>query len=330
MKKKILQYLALGCLLITIFSSCRKESFGGKENSQAGKTYVWIDGAPETDQFFDVFTDIKTVKMFILRRDPANKADLQKEVTVTLTALSQDHLDSLGTGYTQMFTTDIYTLPTTSDIAAGGAFTGSGGITKTSTGFTVKFAVGEFAKNVFFLIDGSKVDLSLKYAAAFAISNFGGFSKKVGYDTVLSTVGIKNAWDGNYDVTGSYTDVTNSAYTGVYPYNVDLQTISATQNDVYNNTLGGYGFLFNTGTGTSYYGSFAPEFTFDPNTNKVTSVVNAYGQGSGSHVRSAKLDPTGVNAYDPNEKVIRVKYIMVSDGIDRCSFDETYTYKGPR
>ncbi|SHM81481.1 hypothetical protein [Mucilaginibacter sp. OK098] len=330
MKKKFLQYLFLTCSVMVLLSACRKDRIKTTETLQSGKTFVWVTEAPVKNQFFDVFTDIKTVNMFVIRRDAASNADLQKAGTVTLTALPQSYLDGLGSGYTSLIGTNIYTLPTAADIASGGAFTGSEGITQTATGFTINFAPGEFAKNVFFFVDGSKVDLSKQYAAAYAITNFGGFTKKVGTDTILSTVAIKNKYDGNYDVTGSYTDAANAAYTGIYPYNVDLQTISATANDVYNKTFATYGFVFNTGSGNSEYGSWAPQFAFDPATNKVISVVNHYGQGSGAHSRSAKLDPSGENAYDPGTKTIKVKYIMVSDGTDRCHFDETYTYKGSR
>jgi hypothetical protein len=335
MKTKFLQYLFLSCSLMVLFSACRKESFKGTETLQSGKTYVWIDGAPVTNQFFDVFTDIKLVKMFMVRRDAANNGDLQKAITVKLTVLSQAYLDKQGGGYTSIFPTNIYTMPTDADITSGGQFLGDEGITKDADGFTLKFAVGEFAKTVYFYVDGSKVDLSKQYAAAFAISDHGGFSGKhndggASLDTVLSTIAIKNAWDGNYDVTGSYTDANIPSALGHYPYNIDFQTISATSNDVYDYDTGGYAFGFTSVDGPSSYGSFSPEFTFDPVTNKVTSIVNAYGQGSGGHKRSIRLDPSGVNAYDPASKTIKVKYIMVSDGADRCHFDETYTYKKSR
>lgn len=321
MKNRFLQYALLGCSLMFLFSACRKDAFNGKETKGAGKTFVYIEQAQQRNQFFDVFNDVKPVLMFTVRRDAANKADLQKAVTVTLKAQDQAFV---GANYTVMPAT-LFTL----NPQPGVSLAGNGDI-------TLNFAAGDFAKNIIFNIDGSKVDLSKQYAMGYVITNFGGFSKQhtaggVSQDTILTTIAIKNKFDGNYDVTGSYTDVNLPAATGVYPYNVNFETISAAANDVFNNTLGDYGFLFNVGDGTqSAYGSFSPEFTFDPATNKIISVVNAYGQGSGSHHRSARLDPTGVNEYDPGSKTIKVKYIMESDGIDRCHFDETYTYKGPR
>ena len=330
MKKRILQYAFLGAALIAVFSSCRKQSFGGEENPTAGKTFVWIteaNGSAHT-QFFDVFSDIKTVVLFTIRRDAANNADLKKAVTVTLTA----DADSTSKSGLTPLTGDLYTFPTAADIASGGVYAGAGGITANSDGtvLTVNFASGEFAKNIIYKIDGSKLDLSKTYGAVYKITNFGGFSPKVGYSVIAAAIAVKNAYDGNYDVTGSYTDANIPDAVGHYPYNVDFQTISGTSFDVYNNTDGGYVFGFDSGGSASGYGSWSPEFTIDPATNKVVNVVNAYGQGSGSHKRSGKLDPDGVNTYDPATKVMKVKYIMVSDGFDRMHFDETYTYKGPR
>lgn len=321
MKNKILQYTLLGCTLMFLFSACRKDSFKGTETKESGKTFVYIEQAQTRNQFFDVFTDVKPVLMFTVRRDAASKADLQKAVTVTLKAQNQAFV---GANYSIM-PADLYTLNAQPGVALG-----------SNGDLTLSFAAGDFAKNIIFNVDGSKVDLSKQYAMGYVITSFGGFAKQhtaggVSQDTILTTIAIKNAYDGNYDVTGSYTDANLPAATGVYPYNVNLETISATSNDVFNLTLGDYGFKFNVGDGTtSAYGSFSPEFTFDPATNKITSVVNAYGQGSGSHSRSAKLDPSGENAYDAGTKTFKVKYIMVSDGADRCHFDETYTYKGPR
>ncbi|MES2108886.1 MAG: hypothetical protein V4577_09080 [Bacteroidota bacterium] len=320
MKNKFLQYTLLGLSLVFLFSACRKDSFKGTEAKESGKTFVYIEQAQTRNQFFDVFTDIKPILMFTVRRDAASKADLQKSATVTLKAQGASFLGSYS-----LMPSELYTL----NAQPGVAMAANGDL-------TLSFAPGDFAKNIIFNVDGSKVDLSKQYAAGYVITNFGGFSKEhtsdgTSQDTILSTIAIKNKYDGNYDVTGSYTDANLPAATGVYPYNVNFETISASANDVYNVTLGNYGFKFNVGDGTtSYYGSFAPEFTFDPVTNKVTSVVNAYGQLSGSHHRSADLDPSGVNAYDPGTKTVKVKYTMLSDGVIRCHFDETYTYKGPR
>ena len=65
----------------------------------------------------------------------------------------------------------------------------------------------------------------------------------------------------------------------------------------------------------------------------ITGVTNYYGQLSGTHARSAVLDPTGVNASSGTPGTtgfkIQVKYIMTQSGTPRTYFNETYTYAGP-
>src|SRR3569833_2132908 len=86
MKTRILQYTLLGCSLMFLFSACRKDSFKGTQTGQSGKTFVYIEQAQENDLHFLPFTDTKTVTVFTVRRDAANSGDLQKSVTVALTA----------------------------------------------------------------------------------------------------------------------------------------------------------------------------------------------------------------------------------------------------
>jgi len=44
------------------------------------------------------------------------------------------------------------------------------------------------------------------------------------------------------------------------------------------------------------------------------SVTNAYGQPAGN-TRAAELDPSGVNAYDPDSKTIKVKFFMTQKSL---------------
>ena len=146
--------------------------------------------------------------------------------------------------------------------------------------------------------------------------------------------GAANAYDGEYVVTGTFADASNALFTGNYPMHVDLVTQSAVANAMYdlgvNGGTFGHGFLNNGGG--SYYGSFSPVFTFDPATNLVTSVVNYYGQPA-SNGRSAQLDPSGVNSFDPATKTIKVSYWMNQPSVitpHRTHFVEVFTYLGPR
>lgn len=338
MKTKILQYLALASLLITAFSSCRKESFGGKEDSQAGKTYVWITEADNGlyTQYFDLFTNVKPVILFTVRRDPANKADLQKAVTVKLT-FNADSTSNVGL---TAFTNSQITYPTAADIASGGIYASYTGVTPTSTGYTIKFNAGEFAKNIIVKVDGSTLDLSNVYGGVYDITDLGGFTKKVGYDVVAAGIGVKNPWDGIYAFTGTMTDVTSSNFSHVNdalgddaPMTYQLRTISATQCVVYNGNS--IQVLFSNAGSLSYYGSVGIVVTFDPETNKVVKMVNYYGQPA-SNSRSLQLDDTGINAYDPTTKIISIKYEMLQPTVVttppyiRTNWNEEWKYTGSR
>jgi len=323
---------------MVLFSACRKDAFKGTPATGVGKTYVWITEAPMQTQFLNAFTDVEPVTIFSVRRDAASKADLQKAATVQLTDISSTYLAQYntanGTSYTAI-PTSVYTLPTSADVASGGAYASAGGLTASATGLTVSFAPGDFAKNVIFKIDGSKLDLSLQYAAAYAITSYDGTSKKVGTDTILSVVAIKNKYDGAYTATGSFNDSAAPTITsdGVYPYKINLVTVGVNSVAFYDPANGFYHLIMSSGT-ASVYGEFAPVFNFDPATNAITSVVNYYGQPSPNRHRAARLDITGVNALTGTPgtvgSVIQVKYVMTQNGVDRTFFDETYTYTGPR
>lgn len=315
MKKKVLLYLFLGCSLMTIFSSCRKQSFGGIESPSAGKTFVWFDGAPVKSQFFDVFTDVKPVNMVIIRRDAANNGDLKKAVTISIKTLGQTYLDGLGSGYTDIFPSELYTMPSDADIASGGQYTGSQGITKTADGFTVNFAAGEFAKNLWFKVDGSKLDLSKQYGVAFAMTSFGGFSKKVGYDTVVSSIAIKNKYDGVYSYTGTIhrdADVTLGGPIAA-GLTVNVATVSANADEI--NAL--------WADGSGQIGGVNPiRLTVDPATNKVT--VTSAANGTLMNI------PGSDNSYDPATKTFNLSFVW--NGTDPAHRSATLqlVYSGPR
>jgi hypothetical protein len=182
-------------------------------------------------------------------------------------------------------------------------------------------------------INTNLVDPSGLFILPIKIVNGGG-QQISNYNELLLAVGAKNQYDGIYTVTGTLTDNTTATITGAYPETAYLETASASTNGFYDPNLG-FGHEITTSTGVSYYASFAPVFTFSGST--ITGVTNYYGQYSGSHLRSAVLDPTGVNKYisgSPGQagSVFQVSYIMDqgNPGAPRTNFIETFTYQGPR
>jgi len=128
------------------------------------------------------------------------------------------------------------------------------------------------------------------------------------------------------------TDAVNATYTWQgNSYEYSLEVVTATQLKLVSKDLTLVGHLINVGGSLSYYSQFGLLVNFDPATNKITSISNFYGQPS-SNGRSAVLDPSGVNTWDPSTKNIKIKYWMDETGVTghRALFDETWVYLGPR
>lgn len=151
------------------------------------------------------------------------------------------------------------------------------------------------------------------------------------FGSAIYAFGVRNIFDGEYTQTGTMIDYANGGLTGYYPNKTYLVTNGALQVNVYDQTIGGVYHTILSGGSISYYGSFGVQINFNADYT-VASVVNLYGQPA-SNGRSAELDPSGVNKWDPVTKTLKIKYWMNQPSViapHRTSFDETYTYKGVR
>ncbi len=153
-----------------------------------------------------------------------------------------------------------------------------------------------------------------------------------GVDLFYSSAVTKtfNPFAGSYVVTGTMVDKTNASLTGAYPWNVRLSAASDLQAIVYDADANTISHKILSGGANSSYGSFGVVFNFDVNGN-ITSVINSYGQPAANN-RSAQLDPSGINKFDPVTKSFKVKYWMNQTGSNdadghRVYFDETYVMK---
>lgn len=198
---------------------------------------------------------------------------------------------------------------------------------------SVSIPAGQRSANLTININTSVIDPSKQYALPLTIVDGGGQQINPQYKTVIYAVQVKNKYDGKYTVTGSLVDIVVPTITGAYPRNIELRTQGASSVVYFDTGLGNYAHNIVNGTTPSSYGTFAPVFNFDPSTNKITSVINYYGQPTTGNNRSARLDVTGINAVSgtPGQagSVIKVKYVLVQ-GTDRTFFDETFTYTGSR
>lgn len=143
--------------------------------------------------------------------------------------------------------------------------------------------------------------------------------------------GDTNKFDGRYKITGTIVDKTEPQITSPGEKEYHLKTLNDTEIEMFSPELSISGHLISHGGSLSYYSKFSVIVKFDPATNKAVSVRNGYGQPS-DNGRSAVLDPSGINTWDPVTKTIKLKYWMDEVGVTghRTSFDETWTYIGPR
>lgn len=140
-----------------------------------------------------------------------------------------------------------------------------------------------------------------------------------------------NRFDGRYSITGTIVDKTDSRISAPPAKEYHLKTISNTEIEMFSPDLSISGHLILNIANLTYYSKFSVIVKFDPATNKAVSVRNGYGQPSESG-RSAVLDPSGINTWDPVTKTIKIKYWMDEIGVTghKTSFDETWTYIGAR
>lgn len=323
MKIKLFQYLLiLGALPALLLSSCIKNEV--KELGTAGKTFLKFLEAPENKLFFEPFTGNRNVTLLSIRRDANSSAELNKTATVNV-RLDTAAIRRYNTANSETFER----LPDSLFTLVGEGITKTGDLT-----YQVTFNPGEFAKEFMISLNGSKWDLSRKYAMPLVITDPGGLAVSSDRGEAIALISVKNKWDGKYTITGTMVDNASATLSGSYPLEWDLVTSGPNQLIQFDNVyLGAPGHIISTGSGLSYYGSYGLVINIDPTTNKITSVTNYYGQPSGNG-RSAQLDPTGLNYYDPATKTFYIKYFLMQPAVvpsgPRVVFDEVWKYKGPR
>jgi len=262
----------------------------------------------------DVNPAIDSFDVIEIAREPNSNADLNQPLTVKLQlkpSLIDDYNNANGTSFVPL---------------PDSAYTILGDLNN------ITFKAGEAIKEIRIRLDKSKLDLSEQYALGFNLVSVGtGAVINSSLSNGLYSIGVKNQYDGHYQVTGNMVDAVNAALTGNYP--MDAYLVTAGPNSVYlvDNAIGGvYHSILNNGS-LSYYGSFGIEIFFDPSGNgKVTSVINVYGQPAGNG-RSAQLAADGTNQFNVATKNMDIKYLMLQPGTTvRTTFDEHFKYLGPR
>lgn len=311
-------------LLLIILAGCKKptpffdEINTGSDDANRKAVVKLVNAENDINVIaLDVTPTLEDVALIEITRDPNSQADANQPLTVKLakkSSLITDYNTANGTGFIE--------LPLA-------AYTFSEDITN------LTFAPGELKKTIVMHLKKDQMDLSEQYALGFTIVEVGtGAVIGVNKGNILYSIGLKNKYDGAYEVTGTMVDVA-AALGGLFPMNYHLQTTGA-------NTVAGfdpdywvdYFIPILSGGSVSGYGSFSPVFTFDPTTDQITAVTNIYGQPAGNG-RYAQLDPSGLNKWDPATGQIEVKFFMFQPSVvplpnPRVSFNWHMKYLGPR
>jgi len=191
--------------------------------------------------------------------------------------------------------------------------------------FSIKFKTGALDA------DGNNMFLSNEYVLPIMIKNAGNYQIASNFRMIVMRVLAKNQFDGKYTVTGTFQHTTPT-FTANYPKTVALITEGSTTNAYFDYGVGGgtfgYGFL-NAGAG-SYFGNWAPVFTFDADGNVIK--MSNYYTDPAPRSRDAQLDtsPGTVNKYDIANKTMDVSYYFIQSGGIVAKIHEKWTYKGPR
>jgi hypothetical protein len=316
MKQKI-TVLLVGFLLTLGISSCVKDS--APELGTRGNTIAKFNEGPLKNFFYTPFAGSIKTETFTFTRDVNSNAELNKAAEFLI---SEDPA-LVPAGYTELPTANF----TYSGSDAGVILT-SGKIT------AIRFAAGEVSKKIKMNLSGNAwTDVSVSYAKGYKVTDAGN-NKVTAADNskMVLTFGIKNKYDGVYEVTGTLVDLLGSRIAKGYPKTVELRTTGASQVIVCDNAVAAY---FGEPYPLYFYGSPAdnnPRYAFGVGFNfnssdQLTSVFDAmdfdfeFTLGSGAS-----------NTY--SNGVINVQWKTAANlssfPIGRFTMTETYTYKGSR
>lgn len=316
---KPVNHICIALLLAVSISSCLKRDSVFDATDSPAVVEFSNTGTPTIDTFPLFKSDVGALKegdsaTFNINIAYVSASGAPNDVEVSLSVNEADLTafnKAAGTSYS-MPPADVYTLPAQAVIHKG------------ANEVQLKVPVKRTAA---FNYDAS-------YAIPVKITSAGGAGISSAFGQAIYAFSARNSYDGAFTVTGTFYDSTLGAVaTAEYPKHINLITDGARGAGYYDSDAASYRYTFYNNGGASYYGNFAPIFHFDDNGN-VTSVTNYYGQGTNSNLRSAALDPSGINkmTFDSEGKPARleVSYYMIQSGKIRLTIKETFTYTGER
>jgi len=303
-----------------VFASCvKKDPFYKKDTTESSRKQLVeiVGGGGLTSYARDAKTTNDTFSVVQLVRYPNNEADLNQPLTVTLqqdSAMIDAYNTANGTSYIQL-PADAYTLSP-----------GTGSVT---------FPAGVSNLPIVIVVDQTKLDLSQQYALGFDLSSTDANSVvDPDLNNALYSIGVKNKYDGTYEFVlntvgwGAYgiSDGVSLDWSAAAGGTVGLVTAGASEVVL---DIGYQPAMLSDGITPTGFGATDPEFTFDPNTNLLTSVVNL--SPPDSRNRAFAINPAVTDSrWDPATKNVYMAYLMFQTGRPTQYIYDTLYYKGAR
>lgn len=315
--KKIKIILSLIFLGTFMFQSCIKDDV--VELGTTGSVFVKINDGPSKALYYEPFTTKKNVIVFNIRRDVNSAAELAKSAVVSVVDAPE-----LVTAYNKENDENFEALP-----ASIFTYVTDPSVTKSGNKLTVTFAANEFAKNIEISLDGSKWDLSKKFAVGYKVTEAPGAKISSAQKQIVTLISLKNKYDGVYLLTGAHNRVPYN-----FPYKTVVYMMTAGANSViyYWPEVGSYGHPIGVGPDPledlSWYGpGISPVVEFDPNTDEVSRVFN----NPPNATVITKFTLAGVanaNRYDAATKKMYVSFNYNNNPLR--AFVDTLTFVKPR
>jgi Domain of unknown function (DUF1735) len=295
---------------VLLFSSCDKVETPAKLGD-AGQTIVKIMEVDKRVVNIDLVNTSQVLNMVDIRRDIPNEAELNK----TMKVIVKDDPGAVS-DYNAANGTTFIPIP-------AAQFTIDPSNPKVGTDYTITMNPGQFAKWLKFTIPNAlAIDLNKQYAFGFTISTADAGGKiSNSAKTIVVEVGVKNDYDGLYNLKGFFFHPTNAALIGGYNVSdIELQTTGKFTNVMFWRGAGTFAHPITNGGVLTYFGTQSPVYDFNATTGAINSLVNYYAAGV---VYSFNA---GYNQrYDVSTKTIYVSY-----GYSGRSFTDTIKYLGPR
>jgi hypothetical protein len=290
---KSLTALSVGAL---IFSSCDKVEQAAPLNG-AGQTIVKFMEVDHRLINIELVSTAQVLNMVDIRRDIPNESELNK----TMKVIVKDDPGAVS-NYNAANGTALVPIPAAQYLVDAGN-------PRIGTDYTVTMNPGDFAKWLKFSIPNAlALDLNKTYAFGFSISSADAGGKvSNNAKTIVVEIGVKNQWDGVYQLKGKFNlHPTYAPFPGYTTDKIELHTAGASTLNQFCTIWGEYcqPFPVDAAGTLNRFGGLAPQYVLNPATNAVT-VPLAGGPGNTTGMVAA---PGFTNSYDPVTKTFYIAH----------------------